>query len=94
MGQKYRADYSEPQADGSVLWFAEWLGGPTLARIQNCKIDGQDYRLTVYVTGEPDTYFSQPACTRKRGKHVNGFLTCEDHVWCFHPMDSHKHLLS
>ena len=26
--QKYRADRSEPQPDGAVLWFADWMGGP------------------------------------------------------------------
>lgn len=93
MGQKYRADFSEKQDDGAVLSFAQWVGGPTLSKINNCRIHGVDYRLTVYVTGEPDTYFSIPASTRKNGKHVKGYLTTDNAGYIFHSMASHKHLL-
>ena len=93
MGQKYRADYSETKEDGSIHWYAQWMGGPSLSKINNCRIDGVDYRLTVYVTGEPDTYFSQPADTRRKGKHIKGYLTTDDAGWVFHTLDSHKHLL-
>ena len=61
--QKYRADKSEHMPDGSTAWFAVWMGGPTLAKVENCRLDNMagDMRRTVYVTGEPDTYFSIPA---------------------------------
>lgn len=61
--QKYRADISSPQADGAVLWFAQWMGGPTLSKIAHCRWEtlSGDYRPTVYITGEPDTWFSIPA---------------------------------
>lgn len=91
--QKYRADYSEKQADGSVRWFTKWLGGPSLAKIENCQIHQSDIRRTVYITGEPDTYFSQPAACRMKGKTAKGYITGDDSgALIFHPMDSAKHL--
>ena len=88
--QKYRADTSRPQPDGAILWFTRWLGGPSLAKIQNCRIDGTEKRLTVYMTGEPDTYFSQPAATRCKGRHVAGYVTVDDNGLHFRAMDRHK----
>lgn len=32
-------------------------------------------RRTCYATGYADTFFSVPACTRLRGKHVRGYFT-------------------
>ena len=78
--QKYRADESSSQADGAVLWFAKWLGGPSLARINNCRwasLQGEP-RITVYITGEPDTAFSQPAVCSYRGRRVRGYVTGDD----------------
>lgn len=78
--QKYRADVCHIQSDGAKCWSAQWLGGPTLAKIENCRlINLAGYmRATVYVTGEPDTYFSQPAVTSLYGKRVRGYLTNDD----------------
>ena len=75
--QKYRADSSRPQADGAVLWFADWMSGPSLSKIQNCRLESLagDYRRTVYITGEPDTMFSQPAICKIRGCRVKGYVT-------------------
>ena len=75
--QKYRADTSEAQVDGSTQWFANWLGGPSLSKIENCRLDNLvgDMRATVYITGEPDTYFSQPAVCSLFGKRVKGYVT-------------------
>ena len=95
--QKYRADRSEPQPDGAVLWYAVWWGGPTLARINNCRIEGTDLRRAVYITGEPDTWFTTPAATRVHGHYVRGYVTGESDTGenlVFHAMDSHKHLLA
>ena len=78
--QRYRADKSETQGDGSVQWFAEWLGGPTLSKIVDCRLanlDGEP-RRTVYITGEPDTYFSIPAVTHYLGKRIKGYVTRDD----------------
>jgi hypothetical protein len=37
-----------------------------------------DMRRTVYVTGEPDTYFSIPAVCSVAGCRVRGYLTGDD----------------
>lgn len=67
--------------------------GP-FAKVCNCPISGTDKRLTCYATGYADTYFSVPACTRYRGKHIRGYFTiCDDGVE-FRVMDSHKHLFN
>ena len=78
--QKYRADTSRPQDDGAVLWFAEWMGGPSLSKITNCRLNlaGDNWRRTVYITGEPDTAFSQPAICKIRGCRVKGYVTSDD----------------
>lgn len=78
--QKFRADTSETQEDGAVLWSAKWLGGPSLAKVTNCKwesLHGQP-RITAYVQGEADTYFSIPAKAHYLGKVVTGYLTTDD----------------
>lgn len=78
--QKYRADSSKPQADGAILWFANWLGGPTLAKIKNCRLNlaGGDWRRTVYITGEPNTFFSTPAVCKIRGCRIKGYVTVDN----------------
>jgi len=61
--QKYRADRSETQKDGAILWYADWMDEPNLSRIDDCRLVNMegDMRRTVYITGEADTYFSIPA---------------------------------
>ena len=78
--QKYRADTAEPQPDGAVRWHARWLGGPSLSKIDNCRLVNLagGMRRTVYVTGEPDTWFSQPAACRIAGCTVRGYVTGDD----------------
>jgi hypothetical protein len=84
--QKYRADISEAQSDGAVVWRAQWMGGRTLAKIVNCRLASLagDMRATVYMTGEPDTYFSIPAVCRIMGKRVKGYVTNDDGDLVFH----------
>jgi hypothetical protein len=80
--QKYRADKSgTPCKNGAIPYYTHWIGGPSLALIRNCPTPHGP--RTVYVSGEPDTFFSQPAACRVRGKDVRGFLTCEDGEWKF-----------
>ena len=78
--QKYRADVSETQKDGAIIWRAKWFGGPTLAKIENCRLENLtgDMRANVFVTGEADTYFSIPAVCSLFGKRVRGYLTGDD----------------
>ena len=76
--QKYRADRAEPNQDGSISWFAIWQGGPSLAKVENCRLDLEgDMRRTVYVTGEPGSFFSTPAVCRISGCKIVGFLTSD-----------------
>ncbi len=78
--QKYRADEYQRQDDGANLWYAKWMGGPSLARIDNCRWESlhTQARITAYITGEPDTAFSQPAVCSYKGKRVRGYITGDD----------------
>lgn len=74
---KYRADEKHAKLDGSVQWFVHWMGGATLSKIANCRwesLNGEP-RVTAYVQGEPDTFYSQPAKAHYLGRVVNGYLT-------------------
>jgi hypothetical protein len=76
---KYRADTSRPQGDGATLWFAQWIGGPSLSKITNCRTDlDGDPRVTAYVTGDADTWFSIPAICSYKGCRVRGYITSDD----------------
>lgn len=105
MGQKFIAREHVTCANGAIAWgsgfMSDCLG--LFAKVQNCPIivDGKEVdRLTCYATGYADTFFSVPACTRKRGRHVRGFFTNADsddesgRGVVFHVMDSHKHIFS
>lgn len=72
-------------------------GGPMdclgpYAKVKNCPIEGTSVRLTCYASAYADTYFSIPANTRYRGKHVKGYFSPDDSGVKFCVMDSHKHL--
>jgi hypothetical protein len=75
--QKYRADVSETQKDGAIVWSAQWFGGPSMARINNCRWESiaGDVRRTVYIRGEADTAFSIPAVCFYYGACVRGYVT-------------------
>lgn len=74
---KIRSDVSEKQADGAIVWSAQWMGGLSLAKIENCRLENLvgDMRATVYIQGGPDTYFSIPAKCYLFGKVVTGYVT-------------------
>ena len=92
--QKYRADKAEsPAPNGGVAWYADWMRGPSLAKIVNCPIDETELRRTVYITGEADTWFSQPAVCKVRGKRVVGYVTGTEDGFVFRVMDSHAHIV-
>jgi len=78
--QKFRADTAKIQQDGATVWSANWMGGPALAKIDNCRLENLqgDMRRTVYVTGEPDTWFSVPAVCKLSGCRVKGYVTGDD----------------
>lgn len=86
--QKYRADFCRVDVDevmGIVTkaWYAHWMGGPTLAKIENCRTPFGP--RMVYVRGEPDTWFSYPASCKFRGKYIWGWLGRTEGKWEFHP---------
>lgn len=78
--QKYRADEpGEKQANGATPFYTRWMGGPTLALVRECPIEnGEIPPRTVYVRGEPDTWFSIPAACRFKGHTITGFITTND----------------
>lgn len=55
------------------------------AKVRNCPVEGYEKRLTCYATGYADTFFSIPACTRIKGKHVRGYFTMDDGAIIFRP---------
>lgn len=77
---RYRCDEYTAQPDGSLAWYAKWMGGPSLAKIENCQLANLagDMRRTVTITGEPDTWFSQPAECSIAGCRVKGYVTDDD----------------
>lgn len=80
MMQRYRADIWRLQPDDAIVWCMRWSGGPTLAKIDNCRLENLegDMRRTVYVTGEADTRFSIPAVCKIQGCRVRGYITTDD----------------
>ena len=98
MGQKFYAHPTDTFTwpNGAV---GHRIGGPMdclgpFAKVRNCPIVGTDLRLTCYATGYADTWFSVPACTKHKGKHVAGYFTTKDDNVEFHVMDRCKHLVS
>lgn len=77
---RFRSDTSKRQDDGAIVWFSEWMGGPTIAKIENCQLVNLvgDMRRTVIITGHADTWFSIPAECSIAGCHVKGYVTSDD----------------
>ncbi len=87
MAQKFTARKQYKFANNAIGWAP---GGPfdrlgPYAKVQNCPIGESNYRLTCYATNYADSFFSIPAYTRIRGKHVGGFFTRENDCIRFHP---------
>jgi len=73
--QKYRFDQVDgPEPNGSIALRTVWMGGPSLAGVRNCPSDDYEGVRTVYITGEPDTYYSTPAAVSIKGKTVRGWV--------------------
>lgn len=82
---RYRDDISEIKADGSIAYYAKWIGGPTLSKIENCRTEiNGDWRATVFITGEPDTFFSIPAVMIVKGVRIKGYVTTDNDGMIFH----------
>ncbi len=81
--QKYRADEAgTPDANGAVPYYTRWMGGPSLALIRNCPTPFGP--RTVYISGEPETYFSQPAKVIYQKKTISGYIMQKDGNFAFH----------
>lgn len=74
---KYRADSKEMNADGSAAYYSEpWH---CLSKVENCRTNMcGDPRVTAFVTGEADTWFSIPAVCSYRGCRVVGYITGDE----------------
>lgn len=97
MGQKFIARERFEFSNGAIRWRP---GGPfdclgPYAKVQKCPVligVGDEVkevaRLTCYASGYANTYFSIPACTRYRGKHIGGFFMSDSDGNCtFRPYD-------
>jgi hypothetical protein len=90
--QKYRADEPGPvQKNGATPWYTNWVGGPSLALIRNCPIQGVPLGLefelrnprTVYVLlDRPDKPFIAAVCRYRvfKGKEkvLRGYITTDE----------------
>lgn len=82
--QKLRTDIADPpDVNGAVAHYARWIGGPSLSLIRNCPTPFGP--RTVYVRGEPDTWFSQPAACTFRKRTIKGSIGAVDGAWEFRP---------
>jgi hypothetical protein len=81
---KYRTDRYETNEHGQHIGYVDWIGGPTISKVQAACPDG----LTrwAHITGEPDTWFSIPAYVNNgsRGR-ITGWVGTDDGLWQFHP---------
>jgi len=55
-------------------WFARWMGGPTLSKVEGAVCEDGS-RRTAFVSGDPDTWFSVPGYVHRKSRRVKGFLT-------------------
>jgi hypothetical protein len=60
------------------------------AKVTNCPIAGTKLRLTCYATGYADTWFSVPACTRHKGKHISGYFALDNGAITFRVLNKHR----
>ena len=85
--QKYQASKSRQQRDGAIVWYASYIGSPTIGKIVNCRVISLigEPRVTVFVTGRYDSYLSLTTKFYFRGKVLNGLLTHEgNNIVCQH----------
>jgi len=81
--QKFRFDKEGTKhPNGSIELITQWMGGPTLAGVKNCPTEFGP--RMVYITGEPDTFFSIPASCKYKGKTYKGFVTSDETGLVFH----------
>ena len=101
MYQKFYASQTDTftSANGAI---GHRSGGPMdglgpYAKVRNCPVvvGGKTVaRLTCYASAYADTWYSVPAVTRRKGRHVAGFFTCIDNDGgtVFRPYTRFEHL--
>jgi hypothetical protein len=101
MSLKFRADRTQVNDHNQTLAYCDWIGGPTLSRVEGAILAHSDPAIknrfqyltrTAWVTGHPDTYFSLPAKVRAKGKAIHGYLTTTDGLWEFRPFSNDPNL--
>jgi hypothetical protein len=65
---------SGQQAPNGAITYSTPGAFRSMARVENCPCDDNVRRL-VYITGEPDSFYSVPAAVRVKGTWVGGFVT-------------------
>lgn len=92
--QKYRADVAGPiQHNGGIPYYTRWVGGPTLALIKQCPIVGRKDPIsprTVYITGEPQSWFNLPAACRYKRTVIRGYIVAEKGEYIFQAAEQTK----
>ena len=76
---RFRTDRLEIRG-GRLCGVTDWVGGPSLAKVF-CPCAGpygDGLHRWAHVTGEPDSYFSQPAIVNNGKQKVRGYLTTND----------------
>ena len=76
--QRYYANKPTVQGDGATLWHnSYYISGPFLVKVSGARVPSLvgEPAVTAYVTGESDTWFSQPCKFHYLGKVLNGYLT-------------------
>lgn len=76
--QKYRADRKgEAYPNGALPWFADWMGGPSLSKIEACPIEGFPHVAPrmAYITGEALDWGAIRAAIKYKGQTVRGYVS-------------------
>ena len=80
---RYRTDRTELNEHGQLIGYTDWIGGPSISKVQADCPDGR--QRWAYVTGEPDTWFSLPAFVNNGKAKVTGWIGTDEGHWIFHP---------
>lgn len=80
---RFRTDRLERRA-GRLCGVTDWMGGPSLAKVfcPCAGLYGDGLHRWAHITGEPDSYFSQPAIVNNGKQTVRGYVTTND-AGCF-----------
>jgi hypothetical protein len=87
--------HTETKKNGGIaVYYDHMLYGLDFIKVKNCPIKDSNIRLTVRVTGQPDTCFSIPARTTYKKKNISGFLTSNEDGFYFVPFKKYEGILT